>query len=126
MKNIFTIMSFLLMYSVSVYSTNTNPSTEDDKLVLNNTEVSFTLQSLSALITSTSYNESAQFFTIETEKTINFLQVVNAAGEVEYQLPIGAKILKLALPDFEKGTFQINLLVEGESKFVTTELVKKI
>ena len=119
-------MSFLLMYSVSVYSTNTNPSTEDDKLVLNNTEVSFTLQSLSALITSTSYNESAQFFTIETEKTINFLQVVNAAGEVEYQLPIGAKILKLALPDFEKGTFQINLLVEGESKFVTTELVKKI
>lgn len=126
MKNIFTIMSFLLMYSVSVYSTNTNPSTGDDKLVLNNTEVSFTLQSLSSLITTTSYNESAQFFTIETEKTINFLQVVNAAGDVEYQLPIGAKILKLALPDFEKGTFQINLLVEGESKFVTTELVKKI
>lgn len=126
MKNIFAIVVLILISAVSVYSTNTNPTYGDDKLVHDNTEVSLTLQSLSSIITTTSYNESAQFFTIKTEKTINFLQVVNKAGDVDYLLPIGAKILKLALSDFKKGTFKINLLVEGESEFVTTELVKKI
>lgn len=125
MKNIFTVLSFILFTSLSTYATTTNPVTGDDNLVLDNTEASFTWERFSSVVSNTTYNEFEQYFTIETEKTINFLQVLNAAGDVDYLLPIGAKVLKLALSDFEKGAYRINLLVEGESKFLTTELVKK-
>jgi len=126
MKKILIVLSFTILYAASAYSTTTLPSPVEDKLVYSDEEVSFTMQSNSALIVATDYNETAQFFSIETEETINFLQVVNQNGEIEYQLPIGSKVLKLALEDFEPGTHQINLLIEGEKSFVTTELVKKM
>lgn len=126
MKNVFTILSLVLTLSISANANNTNPSSDDEKIVLDNSEMALTLHSFSSLVVATDYVEGEDFFTIETKETINFLQVVNENGELEYQLPIGAKVLKLALPDFAKGTFHINLLVEGEDKFITTELVKKI
>lgn len=125
MKNLVTILSFILISTISTFAINTNPVTGDDNLILDNAEVSFTWEALSPVVTNTTYNDLEQYFTIETENTINFLQVLNAAGDVDYLLPVGAKVLKLALSDFEKGAYRINLLVEGESKFVTTELVKK-
>lgn len=125
MKNIIAILSFILISTISAYSINTNPTNGDDNLILDNSEVSFTWERSSSVVTNTAYNDREQYFTIETEKTINFLQVLNAEGNVDYLLPVGAKVLNLALSDFKKGTYRINLLVEGESKFLSTELVKK-
>lgn len=125
MKNLFLISSLILSFAISALSNHTNPTTDGPNMVIDNVELSLTITNQSDLISSTSFTEGADYFTIETKKNINFLQVVNEKGEVEYQLPIGAKVLRLALPDFEKGTFQINLLVEGQENFISTELVKK-
>jgi len=125
MKNLFNILSLILALSIGAYANNTNPTLDDDKIVVDNSEVYFIIKGNSSSLISTTFDTGKNYFKIETQSTINFLQVVNAEGEVEYQLPIGSTVLKLPLSDFEKGTFQINLLVEGENKFVTTELVKK-
>lgn len=126
MKNLFAILSLVLSLTISATANTTNPTIDDDRIVLDNADISLTIKdNLSQEIT-TFFDQNEDFFTIETESTINFLQVVNDKGEVEYQLPIGGNVLKLALADFDRGTFQVNLLVKGENKFISTELVKKM
>jgi len=115
----------MLALSVSAYANNTNPTIGGDKLVVDNSEVSFIIKNYSSDFITTSFDTDKDYFKIETQTRINFLQVINADGKVEYQLPIGSNVLKLPLSDFDIGTFQINLLVEGENKFVSTELVIK-
>ena len=126
MKNLFAILSFVLSFSLSGYASNILPTLDEDLIIVDNVEVSFTIKKESSHIVTTSFHEGEDIFTIETENTINFLQVVNENGEIEYQLPIGSNLLKLTLSDFDKGVFQLNLLVEGENQFVSTELIKKI
>ena len=125
MKNLLNILSLMLALSVSAYANNTNPTIGGDKLVVDNSEVSFIIKNYSSDFITTSFDTDKDYFKIETQTRINFLQVINADGKVEYQLPIGSNVLKLPLSDFDIGTFQINLLVEGENKFVSTELVIK-
>ena len=125
MKKLFAILFSVISMTMSASAVTTFPSIDDSHIVIENSEVSFTIKGDLSQEISTSFDEQKEFFTIETQSTINFLQVVNEQGEVEYQLPIGGKVLKLAITDFDKGTFQINLLVEGENNFITTELVKK-
>jgi len=128
MKNLLTIIS-LLIFSLSVTANTTIPTTggDDSEVVFENIDVQLSVLSSSDsdMIVSATYNQTNDFFNITTEQTINFLQVLNADGELEYQLPIGSNKLNIAMPDFVKGTYKVNLLMEGGDVFVSTELVKK-
>jgi len=128
MKNLLTIIS-LLIFSLSVTANTTIPTTggDDSEVVFENIDVQLSVLSSSDsdMIVSATYNQTNDFFNITTEQTINFLQVLNEEGELEYQLPIGSNKLNIAMPDFVKGTYKVNLLMEGGDVFVSTELVKK-
>ncbi len=128
MKTLFTIIS-LLIFTLSVTANTTIPTTggDDSEIVFENIDVQLSVLEAdqSDMIVSATYNQSNDFFNITTENTINFLQVLNADGELEYQLPIGSNKLNIAMPDFVKGTYKVNLLMEGGDVFVSTELVKK-
>ena len=128
MKNLLTIIS-LLIFSLSVTANTTVPTTggDDSEVVFENIDVQLSVLSSedSDMIVSATYNQTNDFFNITTKQTINFLQVLNTEGELEYQLPIGSNKLNIAMPDFVKGTYKVNLLMEGGDVFVSTELVKK-
>ena len=128
MRNLLTILS-LLIFTLSATANTTLPTTggDESEIVFENIDVQLSVLEAdqSDMIVSATYNQSNDFFNITTEKTINFLQVLNAAGELEYQLPIGSNKLNIAMPDFVKGTYKVNLLMEGGDVFVSTELVKK-
>ena len=128
MKTLLTIIS-LLIFSLSATANTTVPTTggDDAEVIFENIDVQLSVleANQSAEILSATYNQSNDFFNITTEKTINFLQVLNADGELEYQLPIGSNKLNIAMPDFVKGTYKVNLLMEGGDVFLSTELVKK-
>ena len=128
MKNLLNIFSFLMIFSLSATANTTNPTIGGDaEVVFENIDVQYTVTSAdhADMIVSATYNQSNDFFNITTKKTINFLQVLNMDGELEYQLPIGSNKLNLAMPDFAKGTYKVNLLMEGGDVFVSTELEKK-
>lgn len=116
-----------LIVSAAANTVLTTIGEEESEIVFENIDVQFSVLSSSDsdLIESTTYNQANDFFNITTEQSINFLQVLNAEGVLEYQLPIGSNKLNLAMPDFSKGTYKINLLMEGGDVFVSTELVKK-
>ena len=128
MKTLLTIIS-LLIFSLSATANTTIPTTggDDAEVIFENIDVQLSVleANQSVEIVSATYNQSNDFFNITTEKTINFLQVLNADGELEYQLPIGSNKLNIAMPDFVKGTYKVNLLMEGGDVFLSTELVKK-
>ena len=128
MKNLLTILS-LLIFTLSATANTTLPTTggDESEIVFENIDVQLSVLSSadSDMIVSATYNQSNDFFNITTEQTINFLQVLNADGELEYQLPIGSNKLNIAMPDFVKGTYKVNLLMEGGDVFVSTELIKK-
>jgi len=128
MKNLLTILS-LLIFTLSATANTTLPTTggNESEVVFENIDVQLSVLSSadSDMIVSATYNQSNDFFNITTEKTINFLQVLNADGELEYQLPIGSNKLNIDMPDFAKGSYKVNLLMEGGDVFVSTELVKK-
>jgi len=128
MKNLLIIIG-LLIFSLSATANTTVPTTggDDSEVVFENIDVQLSVLEAdhSDMIVSATYNQSNDFFNITTEKIINFLQVLNADGELEYQLPIGTNKLNIAMPDFVKGTYKVNLLMEGGDVFISTELVKK-
>ena len=127
MKNLLTIIA-LAIISISATANTVTPTVGDDaEVVFENIDVQYTVLSAANAdeIVSATYNQSNDFFNITTESKINFLQVFNGEGELEYQLPIGSNKLNLAMPDFDKGTYKVNLLMEGGDVFVSTELVKK-
>lgn len=127
MKNVITLFALILSFSVSAIANTTNPATGDSEIIFENMDVQYIVESASEAdeIVSATYNQSNDYFNITTEKTINFVQILDENGDLEYQLPVGSKKLNIAMPDFTKGKHKINLLLEGGDIFVATELVKK-
>jgi len=127
MKNVFTIFLLILSFSVSTFANTTNPVTGDSEIIFENMDVQYIVESSLEAdeIVSATYNQTNDYFNITTEKIINFVQILDENGDLEYQLPIGSKKLNIAMPDFTKGKHKINLLLEGGDIFVATELVKK-
>lgn len=127
MKKLLTIFAFLLTFSFAANATTGNPVEGDGEIIFENVDVAYIVDSAEEAdqILSATYNQSNDFFNITTTKTITFVQILDENGNLEYQLPVGAKKLNIAMPDFTKGKHKINLLLEGGDVYVATELVKK-
>jgi len=133
MKNVLTLFAIILTFSFSATANTTNPVNGANKvkaeseIIFENMDVQYIVDSSEEAeeIVSATYNRSNEYFNITTKKMINFVQILDENGNLEYQLPVGAKKLNIAMPDFTKGKHKINLLLEGGDIFVATELVKK-
>ncbi len=127
MKNAITIFTLILGFTFSLSANTTNPVKGDSEIIFENVDVQYLVESAEEAdeIVSATYNSTNEYFNITTEKMINFVQILDAEGNLEYQLPVGSKKLNIAMPDFTKGKHKINLLLEGGDIFVATELVKK-
>lgn len=130
MKNVIAIFVIILGLTISATANTTNPVTPvkgESEIIFENVDVQYLVESAEEAIeiVSATYNQTNDYFNITTKKIIQFVQILDENGELEYQLPIGAKKLNIAMPDFTKGKHKINLLLEGGDIFVATELVKK-
>ncbi len=127
MRNLITIFTFILTFTINANATIGNPAVGDGEIIFENVDVQYLVSSSDEAdqILSATYNQSNDFFNITTVKTITFVQILDENGDLEYQLPIGSKKLNIAMPDFTKGKHKINLLLEGGDIYVATELVKK-
>jgi len=127
MKNVITLLIIILGFSLSAIANTINPVDGESEIIFENMDVQYIVDSADEAdeIVSATYNQSNDYFNITTKKTINFVQILDENGKLEYQLPVGSKKLNIAMPDFTKGKHKINLLLEGGDIFVATELVKK-
>lgn len=72
-----------------------------------------------------SYNDTNDYFSLKTMKDVTYIQILNETGELEYQLPIENSLVHLAMKDFIKGDYYVNIKFEGQVDYLTTMLTKK-
>ena len=79
-----------------------------------------------ALIKMFSVNDQTNQVDIVTNKEIVSIQVVDDSGEIIYFLPVvGSDELNVGTSLFEKGTYYIRLVFEGENSHLSARVDKK-
>lgn len=122
-----TVLAFALSLVSFAAIANHGIEPVDGKLVIcDNEHVEYTIaESLDSYIDMASYSESRDYFSLKTFKKVEFLQILNSAGELEFQLPINENLVHISLSDFDAGAYKINLKFENQVEFMTTEMIKK-
>lgn len=134
MKNL-KLLCLLLLFSSTILAHGLTPPHseityslgEDEELIYENSAITFKVvkSDLSKFLSLTNYDEERQYFSIKTDKVIEYLQVYTKEGKLEYQLPINDKLIHLSLKQFDAGVYSINLLFEDETDYLSTKLIKK-
>ena len=81
-----------------------------------------TSESNAELFLSAVYNQGQDRFEFNTDKEINFVQIFNAEGQMEMQLPAMSKNIKLGMSLFEKGNYKLGFIVKGTSNIQFTDV----
>ncbi len=76
----------------------------------------------SHLFESAEFNEDQQRFEFNTGKEVNFVQIFNADGQMEMQLPAMSKSIKLGMSLFKKGEYKLGFIVKGTSNIQFTNV----
>ena len=108
------------------FSNNELPTTSSESsYLIKNSEVSFSVTSEDEEhFINTTFSTVKKTIFLETEKKISFIQVLNTDGELEYQLPIASSKLHIDMNDFISGSYQLNILLDGNDEYISTELQK--
>ncbi len=118
----FTSISALafMFLSFTVAANNVDP-VSNTTVLLEEEGVTFVVEaSLNSAFKSINYSDNS--FNLQTEDVIQFVQLINNKGEVEFQMPIGSSSVHLSLENFEAGDYSFNLLLSGSEEFTTTTL----
>lgn len=120
MKNLLLILA-LSLFTFGFATANGITPTPTKVELLNNERVTFSAATTSLESMEFHYNEEQGEVTILSKvDEISFLQVTDADGILQYQLPIGAGQLNVSINDFEKGSYTINLLLSDNDSIIET------
>lgn len=130
MKNLLTTIALMIMIfsSSNALMANTIPVTGEEELVLvNSNNVVFTLDNTSdaKAFESVTYNNITKMMKVDVKGKIAFVEILNEKGQLEFLMPVGAKVLNIDLLDFAKGNYTVNLkMQESSKKIISSSLVK--
>jgi len=93
---------------------NNNPEKKDKVYSIDEISFKMDLDEYEAWGVSVIYSADDNTIQLETQNDIQYLQVLNANGELEFQLPIFSNEVTLDLDDFEIGQYQLNLMMDGD------------
>jgi len=126
LKNSLTLMLMIFMVTLG-YSNNDLPTSDSgESYLIKNSEVTFSVLNSEdeELFINTTFSTKNKTIFLETEKNISFIQVLNTDGDLEYQLPISASKLHIDMDDFTSGFYTLNILLDGNDEYISTELEK--
>lgn len=129
MKNLINLLltTFCLMLFTTIAFANNGDPVKSEKLetIFHNKYVKLNSGEDTKLgyLALVSYNESNEYFSLKTFKSVDFIQIFNEDGELEYQLPINNSLIHLSLESFNAGNYDVNVLFEGEEEYLNMELV---
>jgi len=110
MKNLITIIALTICTSAFA---GINP----DVAEINTESVAF--------IASIEYDADSQNLAFTTTTDISVLQIFNAEGNLEFQLPVMSDIVKINKNLFNTGKYKLGFVLEGDSEVHLTEITIK-
>lgn len=113
MKNII-LISTLVLTSLSISFANTTPEEKTTLLESSSINVSVDTKNLDlfSIATLTKDNNNLDF---ETKQEVQFVQVYNDQGIIEFQLPVSSKKIRINKNLFTSGEYKLGFKVEGHN-----------
>ncbi len=105
-KGILQILVGLLMLSQTV-SASTEPT-----ILISAPEVEVTMFSDLDFFKSSIYDAESEDLIFITNQKVNVIQIYNEKGDMEFQLPVNARMVKINRNIFGKGYFKLSFLLE--------------
>lgn len=122
------ILIVAILGTINTLSASTSPIFDIDEMTLvNENDVTFSLESSSdnAAFNNVTYNGVTKILKIDSKENIAFVEIKNIKGELEFLMPVGAKILNIDLLDFAKGNYTVNIKMQSaDNKVISSSLVK--
>lgn len=115
MKNLIATF-FIALFSLTIATANNNPKE-------NSGVTTFKVEESHAASVSAIINTTDNTVSLTSLLEVNFIQVLNEAGKLEFQLPMFSKDVTIDLDDFAKGNYQVNLLLAND-EIISSTFVK--
>ncbi len=122
MKNLICILVIISLSSLSAMASN-NPLPAENLFTIEAISFEMNMDQMNQHNLDIQFNETDNTLIINAANEINFVQVLKANGELEYQIPLFSKQIVLDLNDFDKGSFNLNLLM-GQDNVVSSSFIK--
>jgi len=119
MKNLITIIAVLTIAVSSAFA-----STTPETLISNEDVIVVSIES-SEIFTSAEFDAETENLAFTTNDDISIIQIFNAEGEMEFQLPVMSNNVKINKNLFGEGTFKLGFILEGQSNLHTTSVTIK-
>lgn len=71
------------------------------------------------------YDAASDNLTFDTNDNISVIQIFNAEGQLEFQLPVMSNKVKINKNLFSKGTCNLGFILEGQSELHFTQVTIK-
>jgi len=112
MKNLITLLTILSFSSTIAFASNT-PATK-----------SVTVDQLE-IFTTTNFETASETLDFTTNTDIAVIQIYNAEGTMEFQLPVMTNNVQLNKNLFETGEYKLGFVLEGDSNVHLTRITVK-
>ena len=119
MKNLITILTVLTITISSVFA-NTTPET-----LISTSSVEVVMIDNLDFFTAASFDEASDNLVFNMTDNISVIQIFNAEGNLEFQLPIMSNKVKINKNLFSKGTCSLGFILDGQSELHFTQVTIK-
>lgn len=103
---------------------NANTFPAKDILLVDSKSVEVSIDSKSevSLFTNALFNEKSEKLEFTTTDVVSFIQIFNAEGKLEFQLPIQSKDISIGKSLFGEGDYKLGFIVKGRDEIQFTEV----
>jgi len=119
MKNLITILAILIATATTAFATIT------PEVLISAPEVEVVNIESVDIFTSSSYDATTDNLIFDTTQEMSVVQIFNADGDMEFQLPVMSNNVQINKILFGTGTYKLGFVLEGQSNVNFTEVTIK-
>ena len=117
---------FIVVISIfSLFSLKGETGIIVPEILISNENVEVSLNEKFDFFTTTGYDQETDNLTFTTADEISFIQIMNVFGDLEFQLPVMSKNVKINKNLFGEGKFKLGFIIEGKEEMVFTDVTVK-
>ena len=119
MKNLITLFAVLSFTITSAFG-----STKPEVIISTETVEVVSIESLDFFTTAT-FDADTENLTFTTTKAMSVVQIFNAEGQMEFQLPVMSDNVQINKNFFDAGQYKLGFVLEGQSEVHFTDVTIK-
>jgi len=117
MKNLLTILAALTITYSTALASNTPAA-----VLIDNAEIEVVTVEALDIFTNAAFDSVSENLIFDTTKDISVVQIYDASGDLEFQLPVMSNNVQINKNLFDKGNYKLGFILEGQSQVHFTKV----